>query len=241
MDDIASRGSDVEIDLENGNAISVDGNEISVENPSGDAVSGLKVQAKELFAKISSVFVDDSRRIEGVNSCHDSPNSNAGEENSVKKVVKEKRKKTNNNKKSPKPPRPPRGPSTLGPADQKLIKEITEIAMLKRARVERMKNLKKMKGAKASSSSNSNLFAMVFTVLFFLVILIQGMSSSRVTSVNVTGSLASAETPESGLIAVQYGGNPSTGDPNEPNFGSLNYVKSTAGFDSPVNLRTAAR
>ncbi|WCJ23276.1 hypothetical protein M5689_005310 [Euphorbia peplus] len=236
MGEIVQRVNDIEIDIEHGIGV-------SVEDPSRESDSGSKVQAKGFFAKISGVFVD-SRRIEGVNSCND---SNLGEdklveeENMVKKVVKEKRKKTDNKKKSPKPPRPPRGPTALGPADQKLIKEITEIAMLKRARVERMKNLKKMKGAKGSSSSNSNMFAMVFTVLFFVVILIQGMSSSRVTSVDVQGSSASAETPEGGLIAVQYGGNPSTGDPNEPSFGPLNYVKSTAGIDSPENLRTAAR
>jgi hypothetical protein len=60
----------------------------------------------------------------------------------------------------------------LDAADQKLIKEISELAMLKRARIERMKALKKVKATKASS--NSNLFAMVFTILFCLVILFQG-------------------------------------------------------------------
>lgn len=84
-----------------------------------------------------------------------------------KKAVKEKHKKSNN-KKPPKPPKPPRGPS-LDSADLKLIKEISELAMLKRARIERMKALKKTKAAK-QSTSNSSLFAMVFTLLFCLVI-----------------------------------------------------------------------
>lgn len=76
-------------------------------------------------------------------------------------------------KKPPKPPRPPRGLS-LDAADQKLIQEFAQLAMMKRARTERMKALKKMKAAKASSSSSGNLFAMLFTVIFCLVILFQG-------------------------------------------------------------------
>lgn len=76
-----------------------------------------------------------------------------------------------------KPPRPPRGLS-LDAADQKLIKEISELAMIKRARIERMKALKKMKAAKAvssaSASSSGNFIAMMFTILFCVVILFQG-------------------------------------------------------------------
>ena len=87
------------------------------------------------------------------------------------KTGKEKRK----TKSATKPPRPPRGLS-LDAYDQKLIKEIAQLAMMKRARVERIKALKKIKAAKASSSSSGNLFAMLFTIVFFLVILFQGIN-----------------------------------------------------------------
>lgn len=88
-----------------------------------------------------------------------------------KKIGKEKFKKSSS-KKPPKPPLPPRGVS-LDAADQKLIKEIAQIAMIKRLRIERMKALRKMKAVKGSSSSNGNLFAMLFTMLFCLIILFQ--------------------------------------------------------------------
>lgn len=179
MDNIAPRDRDFEVDLESGV-------EVSVEDSSIDPDSGVKVQAKSLLTKVWGVFVDGTTKgEEGVNLCIDVPNSDGVSEEQVKverentvdhvekKLVKEKRKKTSN-KKAPKPPRPPRGPS-LDAADQKLIKEISELAKLKRARIERMKALKIMKAAKASS--NSNLFAMLFTVLFCLVIIFQGKAS----------------------------------------------------------------
>ncbi|XP_042019873.1 uncharacterized protein LOC121767619 isoform X1 [Salvia splendens] len=75
-----------------------------------------------------------------------------------------------------KPPRPPRGLS-LDAADQKLIKEISELLMMKRARIERIKALKKAKAAKGMSSSASsagNFIAMLFTLLFCIVIIFQG-------------------------------------------------------------------
>ena len=90
---------------------------------------------------------------------------------SEKKVVKE-RPKAMSAKKPPKPPRPPRGLS-LDSADQKLIRELHQLAKLKRARVERMKALKKAKEAKLASSKNQ-LFATLLTVLFCLVVLLQG-------------------------------------------------------------------
>lgn len=89
------------------------------------------------------------------------------------KTGKEKR-KTKSTKKPPKPPRPPRGLS-LDAYDQKLIKEIAQLAMMKRTRIERVKALKKIKASKASSSSSGNLFAMLFTIVFCLVILFQGI------------------------------------------------------------------
>ncbi|XP_068668722.1 uncharacterized protein [Aristolochia californica] len=75
-------------------------------------------------------------------------------------------------KKAAKPPRPPK-PPLLDAADHKLIKEISELALLKKARIERMKALRKMRAAK-SASSGSNMCAMVITVLFCLIIILQG-------------------------------------------------------------------
>ncbi|KDP27947.1 hypothetical protein JCGZ_19027 [Jatropha curcas] len=227
------KDGDFDVDLENGLRV-------NAEDPHKDYISVVKIQAKELLGKIYGVFVDGTiNDEEGLNLCHNAPSSNGvsveqvkleGEktvDHAEKKVVKEKRKKMSN-KKASKPPRPPTGP-TLDAADQKLIKELTELAMLKRAKVERMKALKKMKAAKASSS-NSNTIAMVFTVLFCLVIVFQGMSS-RVASVNLPGSPVSIETVESGLITVQFFGNPSAS--NQPGSGSPNSIKPIAGHDSP--------
>lgn len=179
MDHIILKDRDFEVDLENGARA-------SDEDQSKETVSGVRKQAKELLAKICGIFVDGTMKGEnGLNLCPDGPNSNGviGEQVKLdgertvghvgKKVVKEKRKKMSN-KKASKPPRPPKGPS-LDAADQKLIKEIMELAMLKRARAEQMKAMKKMKAAKASSS-NSYVFAMVFTILFCLVIIFQGNS-----------------------------------------------------------------
>ncbi|CAN1281687.1 hypothetical protein LINPERPRIM_LOCUS17814 [Linum perenne] len=141
------------------------------------------------------------------------------------------------NEKSPKPPRPPRGPS-LDAADIKLIKEISELAMLKRARIERIKALKKAKAAKASSaSSTGNLFAMVFTVLFFLVIICQGMSS-RITAIELQTAPEPARTMDNELISVQYFGNPSVNGPIGLQSGSHKYVSQHAGFDPPDSARS---
>lgn len=80
-------------------------------------------------------------------------------------------------KKSSKPPRPPRGLS-LDAADQKLIRELSELATIKRAKIERIKVLKKMRAAKAaassSASSGGNLMALLFTFIFFAVVVLQG-------------------------------------------------------------------
>lgn len=180
MDLKGSRDNGFGVDLEGG-VLTTD------EELSSTPNSGFNRQAKTLVAKFCGGFVDGLIKAEDGVSCGSVSNINGVSPESVKvatnKVldgeeivektssVKEKRKKGCNHK-PPKPPRPPRGPS-LDAADQKLIREISELAMLKRARVERMKALKKMKAAKASSS-NSNLFAMLFTILFCLVILFHG-------------------------------------------------------------------
>ena len=173
MDHAGSRDMGFGVDLENG--VLTSDEELS-NNPS----SGSKRQTKASVSNFCGSFEDgmscgNVSSTNGVSPERITSKMLEGEEAAghlEKTSVKEKRKKTGN-KKALKPPRPPRGPS-LDAADQKLVREITELAMLKRARVERMKALKKMKAAKSSSSSHSNLLAMVFTVLFCLVILYHG-------------------------------------------------------------------
>ncbi|KAL1334960.1 hypothetical protein HN51_063897 [Arachis hypogaea] len=151
---------------------------------------------------------------------------------------KEKHKKSCN-KKSPKPPRPPRAPS-LDAADQKLIREISELAMLKRARIERMKALKKMKAAKTSSASGSSMFAMIFTVIFCIVIVLQGMSPGKTSVASFQGSPEPAGEAEAALIEVQLQPhlNPSSSDVTAPSFESHshNFVQRITGSDFPVKL-----
>ncbi|PIN15564.1 hypothetical protein CDL12_11807 [Handroanthus impetiginosus] len=112
-------------------------------------------------------------------------------------------KKVGKVKKAPKPPRPPRGPS-LDAADMRLVKEISKISMKKRERIERIKALKKTKAAKLSySSSGSTISAMIVTILFFLVLILQGLGSS--TSSNLTISEAPQPAPETtGLTPIQF-------------------------------------
>lgn len=85
--------------------------------------------------------------------------------------------KKTNVRKPPKPPRPPKSP-TLDIADQKMVKEIAELAMRKRARTKRIQALKKMKASKSSSTTKSTLPACIVTLLFFLVIIFQGILAS---------------------------------------------------------------
>ncbi|XP_038721371.1 uncharacterized protein LOC120013456 isoform X2 [Tripterygium wilfordii] len=221
MDHIAPRERDFDIDLEVGWTV-------SEEDSSKD--SGFRKQGKTLITKICKFAdgtVKDEERISSPTIvsntnkiCADNVKSEGeGTPTSAdKEVVREKRKKTSN-KKSLKPPRPPKGPS-LDAADQKLIREITELATLKRARIERMKALKKMKAAK-TSSSNGNFLAMVFTILFCLVIIFQGAA-------------------DGGLISVQYFGNPSASGPNGHGAGSPNLVEQVAGSDTPEKLQRVA-
>lgn len=184
MDHISSRDKEPEVDLENGLVV-------CDEDLSNTPVSGTKRQGKTLLGKFCEGFgliKADGRQIscEVYSTTEFVPpenvkvatckmlEANEAVDDIEKTSRKEKRKKTSN-KKPPKPPRPPTGPS-LDVTDQKLIREISELAILKRARVERMKALKKMKAAK-TSSSNSSMFAMVFTILFFLVLIFHGNSS----------------------------------------------------------------
>ncbi|KAL8054638.1 hypothetical protein ABFX02_04G005400 [Erythranthe guttata] len=114
-------------------------------------------------------------------------------------------------KKAPKPPRPPKGP-LLDAADMRMVKEISKIAMKKRERIEQVKALKKMKAARLPSQSSSSslggtISAMVITVLFFLVLIFQGLGSS--SSSNVTVADAPQPAPDTtaaaaGLTPVQF-------------------------------------
>ncbi|KAK4767615.1 hypothetical protein SAY86_015365 [Trapa natans] len=179
MDPIALRDREVDVDLESGWA--VDKNE----NGATDYISLINPnEVKD--SKLLSPERAEAGKTPG------SPER--------KEATKEKHKKTSS-KKPPRPPRPPRGPS-FDSADQKLIKEIAELAMLKKARVERMRALKKAKNSKTSSSSNNTVIALVFTLIFFLMVIFQGISPNR------ESLLASVEGPSpeaaGGLISVQY-------------------------------------
>lgn len=236
MDRGAPKNRHPEVDLEQGLNVG--------EDNSGKVASlGVKVQTKALIAKVRGVFVDETRKDEesaDLPLCNGFSPENVklgggkNGDNAEKKVLKEKRKKASN-KKAPKPPRPPRGPS-LDASDQKLIKEISELVMLKRARIERMKASKKVKATKPSS--NSNLFAMVFTVVFFLVMLFQGMPS-RFSFTRLPGSDMSTETADGGLISVQFLGNQAPSDPKESSSILSNSIEPIAGSDPPDTLRRA--
>lgn len=150
-----------------------------------------------------------------------------------KKKVKDKRKSTS----AKKPPRPPRGLS-LDAADQKLIKEIAELAMIKRARIERIKALKKMKAAKVSSTSSSStgsVLAFLFTVLFFLVLCFQGMSSG-------SSAVSSHDTPQpsasrsNSFIIQQYYSDLSVRTAAKSS-GSPNLVEQVSGSDPRDGLK----
>ncbi|CAH8374432.1 unnamed protein product [Eruca vesicaria subsp. sativa] len=117
--------------------------------------------------------------------------------------------KENRKKSASKPPRPPRGPS-LDAADRKLIREIAELAILKRARVERLRALKKSRAVKEASAASSlgNVLATLLTVIFFFVLVLQGLSPRAAAS--------SGRSPlvDGGLVSVQYVGNPSASEPD---------------------------
>ncbi|KAL0367816.1 UNVERIFIED_CONTAM: hypothetical protein Sradi_3671700 [Sesamum radiatum] len=137
--------------------------DVEVGNVPSFTLCGMPMNADELADRENSVSPSSNVKILG----GISPDSG-------KKTKKEKR-FSMSAKKPPKPPRPPRGLS-LDAADQKLIKEISELARIKRARIERMKVLKRMKAAKvssASASSSGSLIAMLFTILFCIVIIFQ--------------------------------------------------------------------
>ncbi|CAO2821475.1 unnamed protein product [Amaranthus hypochondriacus] len=144
-----------------------------------------------------------------------------------KKVVKE-RSRAMSAKKPPKHPRQPRGLS-LDSADQKLIRELHELAKLKRARVERMKALKKAKEAKVSSSKNQ-LVATLLTVLFCLVLLLQGISSRTSPVASIQGSPIPTAVPYS-IISVQHDPISSASYVNKPGSKSPRLVEHSVGTE----------
>ncbi|OIV95944.1 hypothetical protein TanjilG_27048 [Lupinus angustifolius] len=245
MDQRSAMDKDIEVDLESGMPlIGDDSNNVST--------PGTSKRGTTLLSKISGGFVGGS-----VNSDHRpslySNESNLNEvsmdvvqetnkpkmgQDSVRRAeklpVKEKRKRTSN-KKAARPPRPPQ-PPTLDAADRKLMREISELAMLKRARVERMKALKKMRATKSSSSSNSRTWAMIFTAVFVIVIIIQGLSSGKSSVASLQGSPLSTSETEGGLISVQYQINPSASDSDAPGSDSQYFVHKVAGSDLPEKL-----
>lgn len=246
MDHRSARDTDTDVDLESGLPLSRDESK-KVSTP------GTANQGKAIFTKISGGFVGGSLRGEDGPSFYTNESNLSQVSLDLSKVTnksmmgqdsmnhgektpaKEKRKKSSN-KKAPKPPRPPQAPS-LDAADYKLIREISELAMLKRARVERMKALKKMKAAKSSSSSShSSILAMIFTVIFFLVIIFQGMSSGKSSVASFQGSPLSTGA-DGGLISVQYQLNPSVSESNAPGSESHNFVQQVAGSDMAEKLR----
>ncbi|GLJ31944.1 hypothetical protein SUGI_0643010 [Cryptomeria japonica] len=78
-----------------------------------------------------------------------------------------------------KPPRPPR--SSTDSARERHMKGNSDRALLRRARLERMKILKKQKVGKPSSTKTT-LWALLFTVFFFAIVITQGIHSLRTVS-----------------------------------------------------------
>nr|GFA61429.1 transmembrane protein, putative [Tanacetum cinerariifolium] len=177
MDHSASQDQDIgsDIDLESGICVIHCNEEGSVDD---------KLE-KTVFLKLCDriINVDDS----SIKSDMSSLNVNEGSLVNNVNLLMEKNSKRKKGSGAKKPPRPPRGLSLDG-ADQKLIKELAELAVMKRARIERMKALTQKKASKLSSSSSSpgSFFAMIFTIIFFLVILLQGQKCPTGFNVEVS-------------------------------------------------------
>lgn len=172
---------DIEVDVESGLAL-IEDNSRRVSN------SITAKQGKMLFAQFSGEFVGGFVRGEVGPSSYFNESNLSEVSLDVMKVVNKVPAKENRikaaNKKAAKPPRPPKGPS-LDEADYKLIRELSELATLKRARVERMKAMKKMKNGKPASSNGTSALALIFTVIFFVVIIFQGKTCSTSNSYHV--------------------------------------------------------
>ncbi|KAL8481312.1 hypothetical protein ACS0TY_027725 [Phlomoides rotata] len=197
--------------------VSLKDQEIVIDIDNFDKTS-TEVAPPSLPGDIVSISVDEVVKSDNLGNF--SGNQKSVDEVSVKNSKREKRKSSG--KKPPKPPRPSTG-LWLDAADQKLIKEITELAMMKRARVERMKKMKVGKTSSSStpSSSSGSLLAMMFTIIFCIVIILQGCHSSGYSRINKppVPSLGSLEPSNQIISGVPL---TSIGSPNvmEPVLGS---------------------
>ncbi|KAI3469263.1 hypothetical protein Pfo_025926 [Paulownia fortunei] len=238
MDCIPMKERDTVIDIESCIGTS---NEVVTPTLSDD-----KIGNRVSFA-VCGMPVSVDEIVKGENTVSLSSNPKNVDELSPESVKnKREKRKTMSVKKPPKPPRPPRGLS-LDAADQKLIKEISELAIIKRARIERMKALKKMKAAKASSvsaSSSGNLIAMLFTIIFCIVIIFQGCHSSGISPKNrsaipIPGSLESNGVAEGNIVVVQDQQNLSTSGIPLTSVESPNLMELVPGSDSTDEAKRA--
>ncbi|KAI3901930.1 hypothetical protein MKX01_039557 [Papaver californicum] len=209
MDQMVMRERDFEVDLESGGTTSDEDRRI---NPSLRQSDNFLGRAWNRFTSNNEGLII-SETPDPILSSSDGASETAellterkseGEEQTMgnleKKKVKEKRKKTI----SKKPPRPPRGPA-LDAVDRKMVKEITELAILKRARIERMKKMKKMKKMKAAKAATpfTSILAMLFTILFCLVIVFHGIFVGDSPRASLEAPLQSEVGSPKKLISVQ--------------------------------------
>lgn len=180
--DPVEQDSDLFVDLESGNGTNLEKMAIDTSSPTAAGGCILFENGATLVGNISNVV-----------------NKEAVGENNVDLMDKS-RKERRKTMSAKKPPRPPKALS-LGAADQKLINEIAELAMIRRARIERMKAMKKAKVSKASASTG-NILAMIFSIIFCLVIIFQGACHGRSSGVRFLGSPESAKTFNSRLILL---------------------------------------
>ncbi|BBG98585.1 hypothetical protein Prudu_008024 [Prunus dulcis] len=196
-DSYGSREKGFELDLESGGSTSEE--DASLELSSNESVvCTCGIESSSSSEKSGEVTNDSVELLIERNS---EVEENQGHMTLAEKTSENEWRRKTNSRNAPKPPRPPRGPS-LDAADQKLVREITDLAKRKRARIEQRKAAKKMKASK-SSSLQSGISAMIITLLFFFVIIFQGISSRSVPNVIMQGSPEPAVLTE-GLVSVQF-------------------------------------
>ncbi|CAO2818682.1 unnamed protein product [Amaranthus hypochondriacus] len=205
---MASREGEFFVDIEYGGATSEEEGKTSIRAQSKSNVTDMDL--RDSLSKMNDVGG------RGVDLPIDK--SLGGEEVRDLAVLLEKRNPNEHRKKvglknASKPPRPPKGP-LLFPSDLKLVKELSELAARKRARIERIKAFRKMKEAKRPASGSS-VTALVITVLFFLIIVFQGVFSGNSLARKFQGSPAPAASNE-GLISIHVFNNAPTYAMNQP-------------------------
>ncbi|KAF5186850.1 transmembrane protein [Thalictrum thalictroides] len=240
MDHIVFEHEDLIIDLETGGTTNDEGSNLLCRDWSGSVgFNNASIRTEDCVSSCNYGLSSPELVIDNGDLMIHKKESRGGETLSFfkKKMLKDKRKSTSS-KKPPKPPRPPRGPS-LDAADQKLIKEISELAMLRRARIEKIKAMKKMKAAKAAST-NSNFYAMVITILFCLVIIVQGMLPGGSSQTSFSGSPESAVATSGGVISVHEYKNLSASNTDGPDSLSPNFIEQVSGSTLQEEGRTVA-